>query len=150
LDYGNLLEHCLFCRAHPEPGKDASHEIVACGAVGVALFRYKHVEFLVAWGGITEPWCSVHLFKNIANGSRCKRLAATANLQKDFTAGELMEGMHLIQARLWDQDLTSMFKKTPLLTSQAFTITIKNMFESTAVLDTSDILTITGSWKSAV
>lgn len=140
LDYEDILEHCSFGFAYPKP-EATSHEIFLWKSVGLALFTHRNVDFVVAWGDTTAPWCSVHLFNDFA--SRYKFVLKVKNFHSGFTAKEVMERLEREQIHFEDADLTRIFKKTPLSASQPFTISTGSALGK---IVTNNKLTITGSW----
>lgn len=126
LGYMGVLDHCLFSRALPNTSSEYP-EIVLWESVGLALFVSKGVEFFVAWGHDTEPWCSIQTFNDLTSTWNFRHMLP--GLRYDFGAEALMEEFE--NTRLPEQDLIKLFKKVPFIWFQPFKITTSRIVAGT-------------------
>jgi hypothetical protein len=117
LDYAGLLRHCLLEQAFPK-ARSKYHEIVLWKSVGLALFIHSGVEFFVAWGQETEPWCSIHSFKDLTSTWNFRN--KLPGLRSGFGAETLLE--ELERTQLPEQYLIEKFKKAPFIWDRHFII----------------------------
>lgn len=140
LGYAGILDHCLLERALPKANSEY-HEIILWESVGLALFIHRGVRFFIAWGKDTEPWCSIHSFKDLANTWNFRN--KLPGLKYGFGAEALLE--ELERTQLPEQYLIEKFKKAPFIWNRDFVINTRTPRSRTTSVEMS--IAITGRWS---